>query len=264
MKVYDKKMDASAVENLRQSIGVKWNLNEMYTFENFMTGTCNQFAQAAAYAVVDDPSIVANPLLICGDHGLGKTHLIQAIAHHAQKRNKNLKVPYICSEMFLIKFVSSLKNQTLNEFRKFYQNIDILLIGHIDFLAGKEKSQEEFIHIFNSLFKDGKRIVMTSLQLPKDVPHLNERLKSCLESGLIVEIKPPEYETRVGILKKKAEYFNFTLPHEVVMFIAKNNYSSVSAMEGALIKVVGYCNLADKPITLKLAKELLKDVIESV
>lgn len=254
----------SLVEKVEEKI-VKINynrhgLNKIYTFDNFVTGPCNQFAQAAAYAVAEAPSKTYNPLFIYGGVGLGKTHLIHAIGHYILKNNKHMKVSYLSSERFLTNLISSIKQQKMDYFRKQYRNVDILLIDDIQFLAGKEKSQEEFFHTFNTLFESEKQIVIASDRFPNDIPKLEERLISRFQWGLIADIKPPEYETKFAILKKKAEAYNFKLADDVSDFIAKKVFSSVRELEGALIKVIAYSSLTNKPITLDMVKEVLKDL----
>lgn len=254
---------SSLVEKVEEEISKtnydKHGLNKMYTFDNFITGSCNQFAQAAAYAVAEAPAKAYNPLFIYGGVGLGKTHLIQAMGHHILKKNKRKKICYLSSERFLINLISAIKQQDVGAFRKLYRNVDILLMDDIQFLAGKEKSQEEFFHTFNTLFESEKQIVIASDSFPKYIPKMEERLVSRFQWGLIADIKPPEYETKMAILKVKAETFNFKLPDDVASYIAKKIFSSVRELEGALIKVIAYTSLTNKPITLELAEEVLKD-----
>tara|TARA_B100000959_G_scaffold285447_1_gene360195 strand:+ start:1252 stop:2604 length:1353 start_codon:yes stop_codon:yes gene_type:complete len=235
-------------------------LNKMYLFENFITGTSNQFAHAAAYAVAEAPSKAYNPLFIYGGVGLGKTHLIHAIGHHILKKDKRKKICYVSSERFLTNLISAIKQQKTEGFRKLYRNVDILLMDDIQFLAGKEKSQEEFFHTFNTLFESEKQIVIASDRFPKYIPKLEERLVSRFQWGLIADIKPPEYETKMAILKKKADTFNFKLPDDVAGYIAKKIFSSVRELEGALIRIIAYSSLINRSITLGMAEEVLKDL----
>lgn len=235
-------------------------LNKRYTFDNFITGDCNQFAQAAAYAVAEAPSKAYNPLFIYGGVGLGKTHLMHAIGHHILKKNPRKKICYVSSERFLTNLISAIKQQNAEKFRKLYRNVDILLMDDIQFLAGKEKSQEEFFHTFNALFESEKQIVIASDRFPKYIPKLEERLVSRLQWGLIADIKPPEYETKMAILKKKADAFNFKLSDDVAAYIAKKIFSSVRELEGALIKIIAYSSLINKTITLDMAEEVLRDL----
>lgn len=252
------------VEKVEEEISkTKYNkhgLNKTYTFDNFVTGSSNQFAQAAALAVAESPSKSYNPLFIYGGVGLGKTHLIHAIGHHIQKKNKRVKVAYFSIERFLINLISSIQHRKMDLFRKQYRNVDILLVDDIQFIAGKEKSQEEFYHTFNTLFESGKQIVIASDRFPKNIPNLEERLISRFQWGLIADIKPPEYETKFAILKKKAEAYNLVLDDAVVDLIAKKFFSSVRELEGALIKVIAYSSLTNKPINLEITEEILKDL----
>ncbi len=238
----------------------RYGLNKMYIFDNFITGTSNQFAQAAAYAVAEAPSKAYNPLFIYGGVGLGKTHLIHAIGHHILKKDPRKKICYVSSERFLTNLISAIKQQNTEGFRKLYRNVDILLMDDIQFLAGKEKSQEEFFHTFNTLFESEKQIVIASDRFPKYIPKLEERLVSRFQWGLIADIKPPEYETKIAILKKKADTFNFKLPDDVAGYIAKNIFSSVRELEGALIRIIAYSSLINRSITLEMAEEVLKDL----
>ena len=255
---------SSLVEKVEEEISKtnydKYGLNKMYTFDNFITGSCNQFAQAAAYAVAEAPAKAYNPLFIYGGVGLGKTHLIQAMGHHILKKNKRKKICYLSSERFLINLISAIKQQDVGAFRKLYRNVDILLMDDIQFLAGKEKSQEEFFHTFNTLFESEKQIVIASDRFPRYIPKLEGRLVSRFQWGLIADIKPPEYETKFAILKKKAGAFNFKLSDDIAGYIAKKVFSSVRELEGALIKVIAYNSLTNKPITLDVTKEVLKDL----
>ncbi|HJP18117.1 MAG TPA: chromosomal replication initiator protein DnaA [Nitrospinota bacterium] len=235
-------------------------LNKMYIFDNFITGTSNQFAHAAAYAVAEAPSKAYNPLFIYGGVGLGKTHLIHAIGHHILKKDKRKKICYVSSERFLTNLISAIKQQKTEGFRKLYRSVDILLMDDIQFLAGKEKSQEEFFHTFNTLFESEKQIVIASDRFPKYIPKLEERLVSRFQWGLIADIKPPEYETKMAILKKKADTFNFKLPDDVAGYIAKKIFSSVRELEGALIRIIAYSSLINRSITLGMAEEVLKDL----
>ena len=235
-------------------------LNKMYIFDNFITGTSNQFAHAAAYAVAEAPSKAYNPLFIYGGVGLGKTHLIHAIGHHILKKDKRKKICYVSSERFLTNLISAIKQQKTEGFRKLYRNVDILLMDDIQFLGGKEKSQEEFFHTFNTLFETEKQIVIASDRFPKYIPKLEERLVSRFQWGLIADIKPPEYETKMAILKKKADTFNFKLPDDVAGYIAKKIFSSVRELEGALIRIIAYSSLINRSITLGMAEEVLKDL----
>ena len=238
----------------------RYGLNKMYIFDSFITGTSNQFAQAAAYAVAEAPSKAYNPLFLYGGVGLGKTHLLHAIGHHILKKDKRKKICYLSSERFLTNLISAIKQQNTEGFRKLYRNVDILLMDDIQFLGGKENSQEEFFHTFNTLFETEKQIVIASDRFPKFIPKLEERLVSRFQWGLIADIKPPEYETKIAILKKKADTFNFNLTDDVAGYIAKKIFTSVRELEGALIRIIAYSSLTNRSINLDMAEEVLKDL----
>lgn len=238
----------------------QYGLNKMFTFNNFVIGPSNQFAQAAAYTIAENPSKSYNPLFIYGGVGLGKTHLLHAIGHHILKKNKKIKISYLAPERFLTQLISAIKQQKMDHFRKQYRSVDVILVDDIQFIAGKDKTQEEFFHTFNTLFESEKQIVITSDRFPRNIPNLEERLKSRFQWGLIADIKPPQYETKIAILKKKAENYNFVLPEDVEDLIAKKFFSSVRELEGALLRVCVYGNLIKKPITLSMAKEVLQDL----
>ncbi len=238
----------------------KYGLKKMFTFDNFITGPSNQFAQAAAYTIAENPSKSYNPLFIYGGVGLGKTHLLHAIGHHVLKKNNKIKISYLAPERFLTQLISAIKQQKMDHFRAQYRNVDIILVDDVQFIAGKDRTQEEFFHTFNTLFESEKQIVICSDRFPKDIPHLEERLKSRFQWGLMADIKPPAYETKIAILKKKAENYNFSLPEDVEDLIAKKCFSNVRELEGALLRVGVYSSLNKKPITLSMAKETLKDL----
>ena len=258
--------DISAIEKVEEKIlKLKYNkhgLNRMFTFDNFITGASNQFAQAAAYAVAENPSKTYNPLFIYGGVGLGKTHLMHAIGHHILKKNKHMKISYFSPERFLTHLITSIKQQKMDQFRNQYRNVDVLLVDDIQFLAGKDKTQEEFFHTFNTLFESDKQIVLSSDQFPKNIPNLEDRLISRFQWGLIADIKPPEYETKKAILKKKAENYNYSIPEDVEDLIANKFFSSIRELEGALIRVCAFSSLVNKPITLNMAKEVLRDIFQ--
>jgi chromosomal replication initiator protein len=236
-------------------------LNPKYTFESFVVGPSNRFAHAASLAVAESPARAYNPLFIYGGVGLGKTHLMQAISHHILERAPKLKVCYISSEEFTNQLINSIQNRTTLKFREKYRNVDLLLIDDIHFIAGKESTQEEFFHTFNTLYDAHKQIVISSDRLPKEISALEKRLISRFEWGLITDVQPPDLETRIAILKKKAERELVEIPNEVTFFIADKIKTNIRELEGALIRVVAYSTLEGKEITLKLAQDVLKDMV---
>lgn len=236
-------------------------LNGKYTFDHFVAGPGTRFAYAASMAISESPAKTYNPLFIYGSVGLGKTHLMQAIAHKSQLVNPQRKVCYITSEKFTNQLISAIQSRTTQQFRARYRFVDILLIDDIHFIAGKESTQEEFFHTFNALYDAHKQIVVTSDRPPRDIPGLEERLVSRFGWGLVTDIQPPDYETRVAILQKKMEKETVLVPDDVVHFIAKRIKSNIRELEGALIRVVAYSSLTGAPIDLKLAQEILKDTI---
>jgi chromosomal replication initiator protein len=236
-------------------------LNPRYTFESFVVGPANRFAQAASLAVAESPAKAYNPLLIYGGVGLGKTHLMQAICHYANDHYKQgLKICYIPSEKFTNELIDAIQHHSTPSFRQRYRNVDILVIDDIHFIAGKEATQEEFFHTFNTLYDAHKQIIISSDRSPKEIPHLEERLVSRFSWGLITDIQPPDLETRVAILKKKIEREPVQLPDEVIFFIAGLIKTNIRELEGALIRVIAYALLEEKTITLGLAKDVLKDL----
>lgn len=240
----------------------KNNLNPKYTFDTFVVGNNNNLAHAAALAVAETPGHVYNPLFIYGGVGLGKTHLMQAIAHFIIDNNPSLKVLYVTSETFTNELIDSVKNQKNSEFRTRYRdNIDVLLIDDIQFIIGKESTQEEFFNTFNDLYQHGKQIVITSDKPPKEMETLTERLRTRFEMGLPVDIQIPTYETKMAILNKKAELGGYDIPYEVKDFVANHIKSSIRELEGALTKLSAFSTLSHSPITVEFAEETLKDLI---
>jgi chromosomal replication initiator protein len=237
-------------------------LNPKYSFDTFVVGASNQFAHAAAIAVAESPSKAYNPLYIYGGVGLGKTHLMHAIGHAIRSRNRHLRLSYISSERFMNELINSIRYDKTLTFREKHRNIDILLMDDIQFLAGKERTQEEFFHTFNALYDAQKQIVITSDCPPKDIPTLEERLHSRFEWGLIADIQPPDLETKVAILKRKAEQEKIDLPDTVALFIAGKIKSNIRELEGALVRLVAYSSLTGSPINLSLAQETLKGIID--
>lgn len=236
------------------------NLNAKYTFENFVVGKSNEFAHAACHAVADNPSNMYNPLFIYGGVGLGKTHLLQAIGNSIISRRDNLRVCYYTAEMFMNELINSIRFEKMADFRKKFREMDILLIDDIQFIAGKERTQEEFFHTFNALHGAHSQIVLTSDKFPKDIEGLEERLKTRLGWGLIADIQPPEMETRVAILKKKAGLEGIDLPDDVAFYIASLADSNIRELEGYLIRVIAYSSLTGCKISLEMSKDVLKDV----
>ncbi|HJQ67492.1 MAG TPA: chromosomal replication initiator protein DnaA [Blastocatellia bacterium] len=237
-------------------------LNPKYTFDTFVVGSCNQFAHAAALAVVDMPSKTYNPLYVYGGVGLGKTHLMHAIGQAIKSRNINLRLTYISSEKFMNELINAIRYDKTITFREKYRNIDVLLMDDIQFLAGKERTQEEFFHTFNALYDAQKQIVISSDCPPREIPTLEERLHSRFEWGLIADIQPPDLETKVAILKRKAEIEKIDLPDNVALFIASKIKSNIRELEGSLVRLVAYASLKGLPIGLELAQEVLKNIID--
>ncbi|WP_445738820.1 chromosomal replication initiator protein DnaA, partial [Niallia sp. FSL R7-0271] len=238
-------------------------LNSKYTFDTFVIGSGNRFAHAASLAVAEAPAKAYNPLFIYGGVGLGKTHLMHAIGHYVLDHNPSAKVVYLSSEKFTNEFINSIRDNKGAEFRDKYRNVDVLLIDDIQFLAGKESTQEEFFHTFNTLHEESKQIIISSDRPPKEIPTLEDRLRSRFEWGLITDITPPDLETRIAILRKKAKADGLDIPNEVMLYIANQIDSNIRELEGALIRVVAYSSLINKDINADLAAEALKDIVPS-
>lgn len=234
------------------------HLNSKYTFETFVTGSGNQMAHAAALVVSEEPGVLYNPLFIYGGVGLGKTHLMQAIGHQLLQKNPDANVKYITSETFANDFINSIQNKTQDEFRNSYRNVDLLMVDDIQFFADKEGTQEEFFHTFNELYNNKKQIVLTSDRLPNEIPKLEERLVSRFKWGLSVDITAPDLETRIAILRTKAEYENLEIPDETLSYIAGQIDSNVRELEGALVRVQAYATMQKSDITTQLAVEAMK------
>ena len=237
------------------------NLNPKYTFDTFVIGNSNRFAHAACVVVAESPAKAYNPLFLYGGVGLGKTHLMHAIGHHIVSQKKDSKVVYVSSEKFTNELINSIKDDKNEEFRNKYRNVDVLLIDDIQFIAGKERTQEEFFHTFNTLHEANKQIIISSDRPPKDIPTLEDRLRSRFEMGLITDIQAPDFETRIAILRKKAQLERIDVPNEVMSYIAKNIKSNIRELEGALTRVVAYSSLSNRVISFDLATEALKDII---
>jgi len=236
-------------------------LNPKYTFSSFVVGSCNQFAHAAALAVVDMPSKTYNPLYLYGGVGLGKTHLMHAIGYAINERNQSLRLTYISSEQFMNELITAIRYESTPSFKDKYRNVDVLLVDDIQFLGGKERTQEEFFHTFNALYDSQKQIVISSDCPPREIPELEERLHSRFEWGLIADIQPPDLETKVAILKRKAEVAKTDLPDNVALFIARKIRSNVRELEGSLVRLLAYASLKAVPISLELAQEVLRTTI---
>ena len=237
------------------------SLNARNTFETFVVGSNNQMAHAAAMAVAQSPGQAYNPLFIYGDTGLGKTHLMHAIGHAILRHNPEAKIAYLSTEKFTNEFIEALQSQSLTRFRQRYRHVDVLLIDDVQFLAGKERIQEEFFHTFNELIESGKQIVLSSDRRASEIQKLEARLVSRFEWGLPADIQAPDVETRIAILRTKATTLKFDLPAAVLNFIAQNVSKNIRRLEGALIKVASYANLTGKPIDLPTAEMLLQDVL---
>ncbi len=255
--VIDEVARARVVADSRDS-----GLNTKYTFDDFVIGPGNRFAHAASLAVVAAPARQYNPLFIYGPVGLGKTHLMQAIAHEIKKKFPDFRVLYISSEKFTNQLITAIQNRSTHQFRTKYRNLDLLLIDDIHFIAGKDATQEEFFHTFNTLYDSHKQIVVSSDRPPKEIPSLEERLISRFGWGLVTDIQPPDFETRVAILKKKMEKETVQVPDDVAYFVASKIKSNIRELEGALIRVVAYCTLTKTPLTLKLAQDILRDSLK--
>ncbi|HSR49795.1 MAG TPA: chromosomal replication initiator protein DnaA [Acidobacteriota bacterium] len=237
-------------------------LNPKYTFSGFVVGSSNQFAHAASIAVAEQPATAYNPLFIYGGVGLGKTHLMHAIGHTIQSVKPSLRLTYMSSERFMNELINAIRYDQTPQFREKYRNIDVLLMDDIQFLAGKERTQEEFFHTFNALYETQKQIVISSDSPPKEIPSLEERLHSRFEWGLIADIQPPDLETKMAILAKKAAAENVDLAEDVCFYIANNTKSNVRELEGALVRLVAYSSLTGEDISLKLAQKVLKPLAD--
>ncbi|MGI6588005.1 MAG: chromosomal replication initiator protein DnaA [Peptococcia bacterium] len=236
-------------------------LNPKYIFETYVIGNNNRFAHAASLAVAESIAKAYNPLFIYGGVGLGKTHLMHAIGNYVLEHHQNHRVLYVTSEKFTNELINAIQNNTTIEFRKKYRNIDVLLIDDIQFLAKKESTQEEFFHTFNTLHEANKQIVISSDRPPREIPTLEDRLRSRFEWGLITDIQPPDLETRIAILRKKSEMENIKIPDEVILYIANRIQSNIRELEGALIRVIAYSSLGNRDITMDLCIEALKKII---
>jgi len=253
----------STDENPEMVFAPSMSLNPKFTFDNFVVGSCNQFAHAAAQAVATRPSRTYNPLFIYGGVGMGKTHLMHAIGRSLMNQYTGLRIIYTSSERFMNEMITCIKNDRMQLFHRHYRNADALLIDDIQILAGKERTQEEFFHTFNDLFEHQKQIVISSDTPPKNTAGLVERLRSRFEWGLMVDVQPPDLETKMAILDKKAEMEGVKLPEDVRIFIATKTKSNVRELEGALIKLIAYSSVTGAPITLQMAQQVLRHLSHS-
>ena len=254
----------STAATSRQNMGSRAKrgiqLNPKYTFKNFVVGAGNQFSHAACMAVAEQPAKAYNPLFIYGETGLGKTHLLNAIGNYVAERT-DLRIAYLTTEQFTNEVINSIRYDKMMDLRKRYRHIDMLMIDDIQFLAGKERTQEEFFHTFNALYEAHKQLVLSSDRFPKDMPDIEERLRSRFEWGLIADLQPPDVETRIAILRKKSEDEGVTLPEDVIQFLATTMKSNIRELEGSLVRLGAYASLTGQTITLEMAKSVLRDLI---
>ncbi len=239
------------------------SLNPKYTFDKFVVGSSNQFAHAASLGAADTPGKTYNPLFIYGGVGLGKTHLMHAIGHSIKQRDRHMRVSYVTSEKFMNELINAIRYDSTHSFREKYRSIDVLLMDDVQFLAGKERTQEEFFHTFNALHNEQKQIVISSDCPPREIPTLQERLHSRFEWGLIADIEPPDLETKVAILKRKADLDGVDLPDDIAIYIANKIRSNVRELEGSLVRLVAISSLRGMPISKMLAQDAMKNVIDS-
>jgi chromosomal replication initiator protein len=264
-RVYNEKWEVQVVlssEGQVETLEYHEQLNPFFTFENFVVGNSNQFAYAAALAVAQKPGKNYNPLFIYGSTGLGKTHLMQAIGNYLTRKKNTKKIIYISSEKFVNDLINSIKEKKIEEFRSKYRKLDLILIDDIQFLVGKERTQEELFHTFNDLYLSNKQIVITSDRPPKDLEGIEDRLKSRFQGGLIADVQLPDFETRKAIVKKKLEKYDIELEEGVIDYLAKNFRDNVRELEGALLKIIAFSDMENiKKVSVDKAKEILKDLV---
>ncbi len=251
-----------AVQGKLDFDSVAHQLDSRYTFDTFVVGSCNQFAHAAARAVAESPSKMYNPLFLYGGVGLGKTHLMQAVGHVIKSQWREMRLAYVSSETFTNEVINSLRYDRMISFREKYRNVDVLLMDDIEFIAGKERTQEEFFHTFNALYQAQKQVVISSDCAPKEIPALEERLRSRFAWGLTADLQPPDLETKIAILEKKAEAAGVHAPQEMLEFIASRIKSSVRDLEGALTRLIAYSSLTGEALSLAMAHQILKNVVD--
>ena len=256
-------MVSSVTTNFVDIEPIENSLNPKYTFSTFVVGSCNQFAHAASLAVAEAPGKTYNPMYIYGGVGLGKTHLMHAAGHAIKERNRHLRVAYISAEKFMNELINAIRYDKTQTFREKYRSIDVLLMDDVQFMAGKERTQEEFFHTFNALHNDQKQIVITSDCPPREIPTLEERLHSRFEWGLITDIEPPDLETKVAILKRKADLDGVNLPDEVAFFIAGKVKHNIRELEGSLVRLVAISSLRGLPISKMLAQDAIRNIVDS-
>lgn len=256
---------ASLASAKRQQSASLAQLSERYTFDHFVIGKSNELAAAAAHAVAQAPGKVYNPLFIYGDTGLGKTHLMQAIAHDIVERHPETRITFVGTEQFTNELVAAIQTRSNAAFRRQYRETDLLLVDDVHFLKGKEATQEEFFHTFNALYEAGRQIVLTSDRAPAEIAGLESRLVSRFQWGMVADIELPDFEHRVAILKQKAQldYLEFTIPDDVIRFIAENVRSSVRELEGSIIKLLAYASLKHQDISVDVAREALRDKLRA-
>jgi len=246
----------------KEKLTVSLNLNPKYTFSNLIIGNCNKIAYKAAIAVAENPGKIYNPLFIYGDIGLGKTHILHATAHYMLSKNPDANIIYTTADAFMSELIAYMQKGSILDFRRRYKNIDLLLIDDVQFLVGKERTQIEFYYIFNALHLIRKQVILSSDTPPSKLKGIQDRLLSRFSSGLVVEVKPPDIDTKLSIIRKKAKEFKMEIPHDVMLFIAKTVNTNVRELEGSLTKLKAYSQIMERPITLDMTREVLKDILE--